>query len=636
MTMSMAKVAAIVASVGLVLGSFALVSSARAATVAELQAMIAQLTAQIAALSGSTAAPAASFTKDLTIGSTGADVTALQNWLISGGYSVPAGATGYFGEQTKMALAAYQAKVGITPASGYFGPITRAKVNMAAPSTSTTGSTSTGSTGSVALSGGEGQVSNIDALGDIESTVDEGKTEQVVGAEIEAQDSDIAVQRVDVEISTADASGNESSHLDDYITEASLVFNGKTIATMDVDEADEDNDVYTFRFSGLNAVIKEDDTADLYVAVTAVKNVDSADSAVNLEVKIPEDGIRAVDAAGISDTYVSSSEETALTETFGIGEPNGGELDINEGDTNIDSKTVQADEEDDTNGVLALAFNLEAKEQDINVDSIPVGLVTSENEGVDGPVKRAILKMDGKTIKTKTIPASAGTSYEVLFDNLDLDIKDGDEPEFEVYVDLNDLDLTTFASGTTLYATTTGSDYDDAEDEAGDNVSVDGSVDNSSDGLLTFQAQGIDVKLVSMSSVTTTVDSTDNDYATYTMVLDVTAFEEDAYILQAGASAITYRFENASSAANLGTSTATTTVISSNASTSGSSYKVGANQTKRFTITTTLDPLAANEGASYRMQLLSVIFGSDNSGTGQSWTAAPATTYETVGTLIAD
>ncbi|HVW71899.1 MAG TPA: peptidoglycan-binding domain-containing protein, partial [Candidatus Paceibacterota bacterium] len=54
------------------------------------------------------------------------DVSALQSFLISQGYSIPAGATGYFGGQTRAALAAYQKAHGITPAAGYFGPRTRA------------------------------------------------------------------------------------------------------------------------------------------------------------------------------------------------------------------------------------------------------------------------------------------------------------------------------------------------------------------------------------------------------------------------------------------------------------------------------------------------------------------------------
>jgi len=63
------------------------------------------------------------FTKDLTIGSKGADVTALQNLL---GVSP---ATGYFGKITQTALIKYQKANGIAPAAGYFGAKTRKVVN---------------------------------------------------------------------------------------------------------------------------------------------------------------------------------------------------------------------------------------------------------------------------------------------------------------------------------------------------------------------------------------------------------------------------------------------------------------------------------------------------------------------------
>ena len=70
------------------------------------------------------------FIADLTVGSSGPDVVALQQYLNAGGYTIPAGATGYFGEQIRAALAAYQAANGILPAAGYFGPATRALVNQ--------------------------------------------------------------------------------------------------------------------------------------------------------------------------------------------------------------------------------------------------------------------------------------------------------------------------------------------------------------------------------------------------------------------------------------------------------------------------------------------------------------------------
>jgi len=140
-----------------VLGAVIAVGAAPAygQTVAELQAQISALLAQIQALQsqltqttgGGTAVY--SWTRDLTLGSTGDDVKALQQFLNGQGFTVSssgAGAPGsestYFGAKTKAALAKFQAAKGISPAAGYFGPITRSYV-------ATNYGTGTGGTGVV-------------------------------------------------------------------------------------------------------------------------------------------------------------------------------------------------------------------------------------------------------------------------------------------------------------------------------------------------------------------------------------------------------------------------------------------------------------------------------------------------------
>jgi len=111
-------------------GSF--VASAQTPSIESLQAMIAQLTAQIAAMQNSSVATSAtSFSRDLTVGSKGADVTALQQVLASKGFLTVA-PTGYFGSMTKAAVVAWQKSAGITPASGYVGPKSRAALNAVA------------------------------------------------------------------------------------------------------------------------------------------------------------------------------------------------------------------------------------------------------------------------------------------------------------------------------------------------------------------------------------------------------------------------------------------------------------------------------------------------------------------------
>ncbi len=103
------------------------------AQIAQLSALVAQLQA---AQGGSTVSASYTFTRNLTVGSTGDDVKALQQFLNAKGYQIAstgAGSLGnestYFGGLTKAALAKFQAANGISPAVGYFGPITIAKVN---------------------------------------------------------------------------------------------------------------------------------------------------------------------------------------------------------------------------------------------------------------------------------------------------------------------------------------------------------------------------------------------------------------------------------------------------------------------------------------------------------------------------
>jgi len=76
-----------------------------------------------------------SFSRNLTIGSQGEDVRQLQIFLNSKGYLIATSGSGspgkestLFGEKTKQALMKYQSAKGITPATGYFGPTTRAYI----------------------------------------------------------------------------------------------------------------------------------------------------------------------------------------------------------------------------------------------------------------------------------------------------------------------------------------------------------------------------------------------------------------------------------------------------------------------------------------------------------------------------
>jgi hypothetical protein len=109
---------------------------------AELNSLLAQAAAQGMSVPGGTSSI---FTRNLTIGDQGVDVTSLQHILITAATGPVAtslakvGATGYFGSLTQEALVEYQAAHGITPSTGYFGPKTKAYLeggSISAPSVS--------------------------------------------------------------------------------------------------------------------------------------------------------------------------------------------------------------------------------------------------------------------------------------------------------------------------------------------------------------------------------------------------------------------------------------------------------------------------------------------------------------------
>ncbi|MFC1731274.1 peptidoglycan-binding protein [candidate division KSB1 bacterium] len=92
--------------------------------------------------STTTGTTACTFTRSLTMESEGADVTCLQDYLTgTGHFTFSGGSTGYFGSVTKSAVAAWQAANGVSPAVGYFGPISMAKYSAVAGTT--TGGTTT-------------------------------------------------------------------------------------------------------------------------------------------------------------------------------------------------------------------------------------------------------------------------------------------------------------------------------------------------------------------------------------------------------------------------------------------------------------------------------------------------------------
>ena len=599
----------------------------------------------IAALAFASVASAA-FDVNLTVGSTGADVASLQTLLIAKGFSIPAiqsGAAtpGYFGSQTKTAVMAYQSANGI-PNTGFVGPLTRAALNagggvaggvptvpgvIVCPIGYNCFPQSGGTTPPTSGGSSEGQLENFGTLGDVESEVEEGDTDaKVLGIEFDADDSDMTISRVDVDLQETSAADN-SERINRYFDSVSLWLDGQMIAEMDVDEASEDDDVYSFRFTGLNEVVGDGDTAELYVAVTSLDSIDGNDEDASWTVTIPSDGIRAVDTAGISDTYGLSGD---AEEVFDISGLSGVELKVTRSSSDGDDRSVEANDTNTTNNVTLLTFRLAAEDSDIAVDEIPVTISTTSDSTVGvniGEIARRFTLWKGSQLLDSVNATSSDVAATIIFSDLenDLELEEGDTVELIVKADILDLDGTTFFNGDGLKASLTAGNVAgiEAEDSMGDALTGSELSGSATGKDVVFFTDGIAVDLVGITtSVGKSADAAVDDVVTFIMKFDVTAFGETAYIASTTASTTD---ESAGiewsvigdTFTGLGNSNLTSTADETD---DDNAFEVAEGDTETFTLTVVLNNAAGTAGF-YGVQVNRIQFNDEDSAAIADYTA---------------
>jgi peptidoglycan hydrolase-like protein with peptidoglycan-binding domain len=569
------------------------------------------------ALSATVASAATyNFTRDLTIGSTGADVVVLQDFLITKGHLVmPAGVSkGYFGSISAAALAKYQASVGISPAAGYFGPITRAHFNAMTDTSTGGGTNPPGQSGD--LSGGEGDIKDFDVLSSPNNEDIEEDTEvEIFGFEFEAEDSDLAFERLDFHVEQIGA-----TEIWDVIDEAILYQGDEEVDSIDglddEDEwADEDSDIYRLRFSP-DTVVKEGDSDKFYVAFVGQGNIDSADlTGADFDVFIPEDGIRVIDAEGI-DIYAPSSDSDE--KSIGADEQDESAVTVSESDDNPDTGIIVVDDDNDTEDVDVLAFEIESEDSALELDEIRVH-ATSSSSTVDSLVSEVILEIDGQEFDGDAMRATTTGAYYVFDIDGDVEIDEDDIAEAVVRVTFNKQDGNYAASGETIVFNVLGN----ATSIQGESVStgddlVDGDIDGSVDGnTLTLGLAGIDVEVVEKDSELIT-PQTGSPYVSHTFVFKVTSLSETVYIpLTAEVSSTTAGFDLDVTAGS-GTTTITIDQLTDRTETENS-VKLSSGQSAEFEVVVTFNP---SSDQSYRAELDNVHF-SETAGDFETTYVAP-------------
>lgn len=602
--------------------ALSMVAPAQAQTAEELQAQIDTLMATIASLQGTPAVTASGsayvFTRPLTIGSEGADVTALQTYLIAGGYSIPAGATGYFGAQTAAAVAAWQTANGVMPAAGYFGPVSQAKYNALMAAVVVTpdededededDETETGDLQ------GEASLETVEIADGEDDEVEEGQeAAPVAEITVEFVNGDAEISRIDVAL---DADGSNNGDVDpwDNFDEVSLWVDGDEVATIDASDEDEylDEDFGSLRFSDLDIVAMEDEEVTIVVGVTMQSSIDGVGSSDTETWNVAVGEIRFVDADDVTTTEDNVGDQEDLdgsytaTAEFVIEEAGAGdELDLKASADEPDEQTLQLSESDSEEfEIFAFMLDADDSDGDIELDSITVDVEISSTTGaIDDLVSDFRIEIDGESFDAESY-VGTGDTAAIEFDiDGDVTIEAGESATVVVFADFDEMESDSQYQGTTITASV---DTTDVVAEGTEDITVGGS--NQDGEAQTLRSEGI----VIGTEVETSTDTQGDDDTTgiFEIEFDVTALEGDFYINDAASTA-------ASNGVQFAVQGATTTmtasgVLASTADDDSGAFFIADGETETFTLTVTVDPAAAGQ---FRVALTEVWFTENSNGT---------------------
>jgi len=610
------------------------------ANTADLQAQIDALLAQLAAVQGgSTATASGSLLSDysgvmLRVGSQGTLVSELQRCMNAAGYNTGV-VDGKFGPNTAAGVKSFQASKGLV-ADEIVGPATWPKFQAACPTATTVDADDKDDKETPDVSGfdtndgEEADFTDVDVEDADDDTIEEGENKaELAEIEFELEEGGAALlERFDVIL---DYTGGELADEDDpweVFETIYLSVDGDIIAEEDADDKDdwEDNstvgDETRFRISGINHVFDAEEEHVVVVHADIAGSLDlGSDEQADWTFTLVDTGMRFVDEAGITVYLDEESAATSDTATFTIEEEGqDDELDVQSSSKDPNSTTLKVEDDEASDDYTVFIFELEADEDSGNLDIDKVGITVNTTGGdYNNIVKDEEIKIDGKSFDDVTVTIVSATEALLVFDvDEDFTLKSDETVDVELVLEFKSADgsATNYSPGATVQAQVSSDDAtldnSDVTAEGADDVIANGSATGDIHELL---VEGINAEVTS-SSATKTVEDTALDVAELKLVVDVEAFEENAFIDEAVAG-FNYSIVD-SAGTNLGTVGVAS--LSSNAKQEGLRYRIDENDTESFTLAVSYQPAAAG---SFRLVLNSIDFYATNAG-------GSATTYNTL------
>lgn len=429
-------------------------ASAQTVDIASLLAQINALQAQIAALTGGSYSGTATFSTDLALGARSADVMNLQKFLNN--TATPVATTGvgskgyetnYFGAKTKAALMKYQAWANL-PVTGIADSWTRAKISGGAA----TPGVVVAVPGVIATKGSEGTLAVTSYSSGLASTVYENDSKvAILGFQAEAKNSDIAIQRVKLDLGASTKFYNKIFKKI-YITDT----NGNVLASSDLnsDTVIKDGSTYYITVTGMNSVVSKGTKQNFLVKADVYSSIDSTDYDVETyPIAIAANGVRGVDGAGIDQYSPASASTVTRTPTISADLVDNATLTLS---TNVN--TPQAAEviaasgssENELDKLTALTFDVKAEKDNVIITDLVIDVVKTGTGGATAST--TVYLYDGSTeLDSATVSSGAATfsdlDYEVPRDStktltVKVDLRNANGTVSNIALDIDTADIT--------------------------------------------------------------------------------------------------------------------------------------------------------------------------------------------------